>query len=115
MIYHQIHNEKGQAIFESLLIMPLCILFFIYVVQVLLYFTIEIGIDQTMEDYLLCEVQKRNHCQTRFEKSLADLPLSQTSFNIKCIPPNYTLQLTTTVLKVFSIKKIHHLKYELQI
>lgn len=110
-----IKNQKGQGMIESVMIIPLAILFMIYTVQLLLYLTVEIAIDDAIENFALCQVQSKPLCQSLFTEELNKLPLRKIQFHFNHQGSIYTIQLQAEALRIFHFRKIRTLKYETQI
>jgi hypothetical protein len=102
-------------VIEALMIIPMTLLFLIYVVQVLLYLTVELAIDDAMENYALCAVQAKTHCRSGFEHELKYLPLTQTRFHFNQQGITYKIDLETQALKIFHIQKTRQLSYDTKI
>lgn len=105
------NNKKGQALIESVLILPISILFFIYTVQVLIYFSIEISIDDALENYLLCQIQSRSDCQKNLNEHFIQLKLKNIKINYSKRGNLYRIELESNVLNIFNIKKTRELNY----
>ena len=100
---------------EALMIIPMTLLFLIYMVQVLLYLTVELAIDDAMENYALCAVQSKSNCRTQFESELGQLPLTKTRFQFNQQGFTYRVDLEAQALKIFHIQKTRLLSYETKI
>lgn len=110
-----LRNNKGQALIESVLVTPILILFFIYLVQALLYLTVEIAIDDALENLILCEVQNKTQCTSQFYQNTSLLPLKDSMLQFRKNEPIYEVSLKTTVLHLFKIEKKRQLNYVTQI
>jgi hypothetical protein len=110
-----LNSNRGQALIESVLILPLSILFLIYVSQVFIYFSVELSIDDAMEDFLFCKVQNKIICEENFKNHLAHLPVVDSHFKSQNSKFVYSLNLETTALRIFNIQKTRTLNYSLQI
>lgn len=108
-----IKNNKGQALIESVIILPLSILFFIYVIQVFIYFSLELAIDDNLEDLIFCKMQKQNLCEYNFEARLYDLNIQTISKKYHFSASEYSVYLEARVLNIFKIKKERRLNYEM--
>jgi hypothetical protein len=105
-------NQKGQGFLETVMIIPLAILFLIYVVQFMLYLSVELAVDDAMESYVLCEVQNKLDCQKHFEKELSYLPLTKTRFQFNQQGTTYKIDLEAQALKIFHFQKTRLIDYE---
>ncbi len=108
-------NQKGQGFLETVMIIPLAILFLIYVVQFMLYLTVELAVDDAMESYVLCEVQMKSNCQKHFEQDLSHLPLSKTRFQFNQQGTTYKIDLEAQALKIFHFQKTRLIDYDTKI
>ena len=108
-------NNKGQALIESVLILPLSMLFLLYVCQVLIYFSVEFSIDDALEDFLFCQVQKKWRCEHLMKDHLSHLPLVGSAYNFNKSGNTYSIYFETTALRLFKIKKERSLNYAVEI
>ncbi|MBC7458582.1 MAG: hypothetical protein H7235_09905 [Bdellovibrionaceae bacterium] len=110
-----IKNQKGQGLLETVMIIPLAILFLIYVVQFMLYLTVELAVDDAMESFVLCEVQFKPTCPTRFEQELGHLPLTKIRYQFNNQGITYKIDLEAQALKIFHIQKTRLISYDTKI
>lgn len=110
-----IYNSKGQALIEASMILPLALLFFIYLFHVLMYLNVELAIDDALENYLLCEVQKKWDCQKDLKQDLVSLPMSDIQFKTYHRKNLYQIEFSGQVLRFFHIQKSREFKYETQL
>lgn len=115
MVNNMIKNQKGQGLIETVMIIPLAILFLIYIIQFMLYLTVELAIDDAMESFVLCEVQSKTTCQTQFEQELAHLPLTKISYQFNKQGPTYKIDLDAKALTFFHIQKTRLISYDTKI
>lgn len=108
-------NNKGQALVEALLLLPLSLMFFIFIVYYLLYFTIEISIDDALESRLLCAIQKRSDCESQFQNHINNLPVQVIDHHLQQNNNLYSFRFEGRVLRFFKIKKTRTLNYETRI
>lgn len=108
-------NNKGQALVESIFILPLSLMFFIFIVYYLLYFTIEIAIDDALESRLLCAIQKRSDCESQFQSQIQHLPVQVIDHRLQQNNNLYSLRFEGRALHFFKIKKTRILNYETRI
>jgi len=108
-------NQKGQGFLETVMIIPIFILFLMYAVQFMLYLTVELAVDDAMESFVLCEVQSKPTCTRQFEEELGHLPLSKTRYQFNKQGTTYKIDLEAKALKVFNIRKTRLIAYDTQI
>ncbi len=108
-------NNRGQVFIESILILPVCLLGFIYIIYVLLFFTVEIAIDDALESRLICEIQSKASCQHQLARHLQYLPITEINLQFNQIGSKGTVTFDGRVLHFFQIKKARSLNYETRI
>ncbi len=110
-----IKNNRGQALFEAVLMVPITILFFIYIIEILLYLTVEIAVDDAMESSLLCQIQQSENCKIRFQQTLDQLPLSKINYRFTQNGALYEVEIEARALRIFHIKKERRINYDTKI
>lgn len=110
-----LQNNRGQALIESVLTIPIFILFFVYLIQALLFLTVELAIDDALENYLLCEAQSKTYCTSQFYQNSSFLNLEKSTLQLHRSGSIYEVTLQATVLQIFQIKKKRQLSYETKI
>lgn len=108
-------NQKGQGMLETVMIIPLSILFLMYVVQFMLYLTVELAVDDAMESFVLCEVQSKTTCESQFNFELGHLPLTKLRYHFNRQGTSYKIDLEAKALKIFRIQKTRLISYETKI
>lgn len=108
-----VKNNKGQALIESVIILPISILFFIYVVQVFIYFSMELAIDDSLEDFIFCKIQAKADCENYLSRRLEDLRVQKTAYRYRQVNNEHSIYLEATALRIFQIKKERRLNYEM--
>ena len=108
-------NQNGQGRIEAVMISPLAILFLIYVIQLMLYLTVELAIDDAMESFVLCEVQAKPTCQKQFQEEVAHLPVTKINYQFNKLGTNYKIDFEAQVLKIFHIQKTRLISYDTKI
>lgn len=110
-----IKNQKGQGMLETVMIIPMAILFLMYVIQFMLYLTVELAVDDAMESFVLCEVQSKTTCTQQFEIELGHLPLTKTRYQFNKQGTTYKIDLEAKALKIFNIHKTRLIAYDTKI
>lgn len=110
-----IKNQKGQGMLETVMIIPIAILFLMYVVQFMLYLTVELAVDDAMESFVLCEVQSKTTCETQFNTELGHLPLTKIIYQFNKQGTTYKVDLEARALKIFHIQKTRLISYDTKI
>lgn len=108
-------NQKGQGMLETVMIIPMAILFLMYVIQFMLYLTVELAVDDAMESFVLCEVQSKTTCMKQFEFELGHLPLTKTRYQFNKQGTTYKIDLEAKALKIFNIHKTRLIAYDTKI
>ncbi len=108
-------NQRGQGMLETVMIIPMAILFLIYVIQFMLYLTVELAVDDAMESFVLCQVQTKTNCTKEFETELNHLPLTQIRYQFNKQGTTYKIDLESKALKIFNFQKTRLLSYDTKI
>lgn len=99
----RLKNQNGQAMAEAVILSALIMAGSLFLTAVFLNQMVSIAVDDAIETYFFCHIQKQPNCKNNFVINLKKLRLDQIQIVEKNIPPNYEIKLTANT----------SLKYEL--
>ncbi len=77
MLFKTIQQKNGQALLEALAVLGLVLPCTLFLLLMFLNQMVSIAIDDAMETYFFCQLQKRNSCISELKTDLQNLRLRQ--------------------------------------
>ncbi len=104
-------NQRGQGFIEAIFILPIFLFGFAFIFQIILYLSLEMAIDNTLEDFLFCKIESKMTCQEDLFQKTNLLPLKIDYFNYRSQNEGHHVDLYFTALNWFQIKKVRALNF----
>jgi hypothetical protein len=109
---HFLQNEKGQAMAEALMMSLFILTGSTFLLAVFINQMISIAVDDAMETYFFCQIQKKTQCYFQLDQNLNELHLVHIEISEKLSPPRYELQVRAKTQMKYKIDKRRQLFFD---
>ncbi len=104
-------SEKGQAMAEAMILSSVIFLGSFFLLAVFFNQIIAIVVDDSLEDYFFCQIQKKQSCKDHLQTQLKILRLQNIQLTELSLPPDFEITLTAQTSYNYEIHKQRKLHF----
>lgn len=98
-------KQNGQAFIEAMALTPIIALGTFFLLAVFFNQLVSIAIDDAIETYFFCQIQKQKNCMSELNQNLKLLRLSRIQLREKNNPPLYEIMLSADTSYKYEIRR----------
>jgi hypothetical protein len=110
-----LQNQRGQAIAEAVLMSSLILTGTFFLLAVFMNQILSIAIDDALETYFYCQIQKKETCKNTLNTDLNTLYLKNIRLSEKNYPPYFEITLTAQTSFNYEFSKKRQLNFDREI
>ncbi len=107
-----IENQRGQAMVEAVLMSSLILVSIFFLLAIFLNQIFSIAIDDALETYFYCQVQKKDNCKKMLSDDLHSLRLQNIHLTETVRPPHFEINLHAKTSYNYEFSKKRTLEYD---
>ena len=110
-----IENQRGQAMVEAVLMSSLILVSTFFLLAIFLNQIFSIAVDDALETYFYCQIQKKENCKKMLSDDLHSLRLKNIRLTETVQPPYFEINLHAETSYNYEFSKKRRLKYDREI
>ncbi len=109
---HPLQNIRGQALVEATVLTSVFCVGFIFLLAVFHVQIVSVAVDDALEYYFFCKIQKKNFCKNLLEDSLNHLKLINTKTHEVILNKDYEITIEAETNYHYQIYKQRRLRFD---
>ncbi len=110
-----LQNNHGQALIEATVLTTVFCMGFIFLLAVFHTQIVSVAVDDALENYFFCKIQKKNFCKNSLEDSLIHLKLINTKTYEVILNTDYEITIEVETNYHYQIYKQRRLRFDLDL
>ncbi len=107
-----IENQRGQAMVEAVLMSSLILVSTFFLLAIFLNQIFSIAVDDALETYFYCQIQKKDNCKKMLSDDLHSLKLQNIRLTETVRPPHFEINLHAETSYNYEFSKKRKLEYD---